>query len=135
MDYFSKRIEAEPYEAIKNMDLVQFVWKFIVFHFNLSKVIISDNGSHFISSKFINICKKWKISLKFATPRHPQGNGQAEAYIKMILSTLKKRLEKAKRKWVEELPGVLWAYKTTIQASIGSTPFSLVYGSKAVLPA
>ena len=41
------------------------------------------------------------------TPAYPQGNGQAEAVNKVILSGLKKRLDDAKGKWVEELPHVL----------------------------
>ena len=46
--------------------------------------------------------------------RYPQSNGQVEATNKTLLSKLKKRLEKAKGKWVDELPGVLWAYWTTL---------------------
>lgn len=47
---------------------------------------------------------------------------------------MKKRLEKAKERWVEELPGVLWAYQTTLGRSIGSTPFALTYRVDAVIP-
>ena len=47
---------------------------------------------------------------------------------------LKKRLEKAKGKWAEELPHVLWAYRTTPRRSTGETPFSLAYGMEAVIP-
>ncbi|GJR03422.1 reverse transcriptase domain-containing protein [Tanacetum coccineum] len=36
---------------------------------------------------------------------------------------------------VEELPHVLWAYRTMIKSSHGDTPFSLTYGTKAVIPA
>lgn len=36
---------------------------------------------------------------------------------------------------MEELPSVLWAYRTTPRTSTGETPFSMVYGSEAVLPA
>ncbi|KAL0403751.1 UNVERIFIED_CONTAM: hypothetical protein Sradi_2015900 [Sesamum radiatum] len=35
----------------------------------------------------------------------------------------------------EELTSVLWAYKTTSRGSIGETPFSLVYGTEAIIPA
>ncbi|GJY29743.1 reverse transcriptase domain-containing protein [Tanacetum coccineum] len=38
-------------------------------------------------------------------------------------------------KWVEELSHVLWAHRTTIKVSTGDTPFSLVYGTEAVIPA
>ena len=37
--------------------------------------------------------------------------------------------------WPDELPGVLWAYRTTVRTPTGSTPFKLAYGSKAVIPA
>ncbi|KAK4386278.1 Retrovirus-related Pol polyprotein from transposon [Sesamum angolense] len=33
----------------------------------------------------------------------------------------------------EELPGVLWAYQTTLRTTIGETPFCLVYGSEEVI--
>ncbi|XP_070012886.1 uncharacterized protein [Nicotiana sylvestris] len=33
-----------------------------------------------------------------------------------------------------ELPGVLWAYRTTTKSSMGETPFSLVYGTEALIP-
>ena len=36
--------------------------------------------------------------------------------------------------WAKKLPSALWGYRTSIYASIGTTPYSLVYGSKAVLP-
>ncbi|GJY23300.1 reverse transcriptase domain-containing protein [Tanacetum coccineum] len=52
----------------------------------------------------------------------------------MILQGLKTRLGKAKGQWVEELPNVLWGYRTTAHPRNGCTPFSLVYGSEVVLP-
>ena len=50
------------------------------------------------------------------------------------MNGLKKRLDDAKGKWVEELPHVLWTYRTTPQKSIGETPFSMTYGAEAVIP-
>ena len=67
-------------------------------------------------------------------PQYPQSNGQAEATNKTLLFALKKRLEKAKGKWVEMLPDVLWAYRTTPRRLTGNTPFALVYGIDAVIP-
>ena len=34
---------------------------------------------------------------------------------------------------MEELPHVLWAYRTTPQRSTGETPFSMTYGAEAVI--
>ena len=50
------------------------------------------------------------------------------------MTALKKRLEQAKGKWVEELLGVLWAYRTTLGRLTGNTSFTLAYGMDAVIP-
>ncbi|RVW60648.1 hypothetical protein CK203_048847 [Vitis vinifera] len=61
-------------------------------------------------------------------------NGQAEATNKTLITALKKRLKQAKGKWVEELLGVLWAYRTTPGRPTGNTHFALAYGMDAVIP-
>ena len=38
------------------------------------------------------------------------------------------------RDWVDRLPYTLWGYQMKVRTSIVATPFSLVYGSEAVLP-
>ena len=65
---------------------------------------------------------------------HPQTNGQVEAVNKIIKSAIKKQLEKAKGGWVDKLPLALWAYRTTHKTATGHTPFSLAYGSEAMIP-
>ena len=35
---------------------------------------------------------------------------------------------------MDDLPHVLWAYRTTPRRSIGETPFSMAYGSEAIIP-
>jgi hypothetical protein len=55
----------------------------------------------------------------------------------MILQGLKprifNRLNKFGRKWLAELPSVIWSLRTTLSHATGSMPFFMVYGSKAVL--
>ena len=76
----------------------------------------------------------WELLNKYSTPAYPQGNGQAEAVNKVIVSGLKKRLDDAKGKWVEELLYVLWTYRTTPRRSTGETPFSMTYETEVVIP-
>ncbi|KAL2253359.1 UNVERIFIED_CONTAM: Retrovirus-related Pol polyprotein from transposon opus [Sesamum indicum] len=65
---------------------------------------------------------------------NPQANGQTEVTNRTILQHLKTRLD-SKGSWAEELPGVLWAYRTTPRTATGETPFCLVYGTEAIIPA
>ena len=47
---------------------------------------------------------------------------------------MKTKLENLKVKWVEYLPEVLWAYRTTQKSATGETPFALAFGTEAVAP-
>ena len=104
-DYFSKWIEAEAFASIKDKDVTQLKWKSIICRFSIPRSIVSDNGPQFDSRAYRNLCQELKIKNLYSTPRYLQSNGQAEALNKTIITALKKRLDLAKGKWVDELPG------------------------------
>lgn len=52
---------------------------------------------------------------------------------KTIITTLKKRLESSKAKWINELLVVLWAYRVTPHSAIKETPFLLAYGVEVII--
>jgi ribonuclease HI len=133
-DYFTKWVEAEPLVHITDADSKRFVWKNIITRFGIPRVLVSDNGSQFTSGPFREFCEQYGIRNHFSTPAYPQANGQAESSNKTLLDGIKKRLENAKGRWVEELPSILWTYRTTPRCSTGETPFSLTYGVEAVIP-
>ncbi|KAJ9544420.1 hypothetical protein OSB04_024127 [Centaurea solstitialis] len=133
-DYFSKWIEAGAFSQVRDKEVISFIQNNIIHRFGVPSEIICDNGSQFISDKTRTFCEKRGIKLVTSTPRYPQSNGLAESSNKVIINSIRKRLKGAKGKWVEELPSVLWANRTTPRASTGQTPYSLVYGCEAVLP-
>lgn len=134
-DYFSKWIEADSFQQVRDQEVVSFIWTNIICRFGIPSEIVCDNRSQFISDKTKDFCANWNISLITSTPRYPQANGQAESSNKSIINSLTRRLAARKGKWAEELPRILWANRTTPRISTGQTPFSLVYGCEAVLPA
>ncbi|GJS16486.1 reverse transcriptase domain-containing protein [Tanacetum coccineum] len=71
----------------------------------------------------------------FASVKHPQANGLVERANRNLGEGIKARLGEGNKNWVEELPHVLWAHRTMIKSSHGDTPFSLTYGTEAVIPA
>ncbi|KAI5316374.1 hypothetical protein L3X38_036081 [Prunus dulcis] len=127
-------IEAEALSSTKEDDVERFIWRNIICRFGCPQSLVTDNDSQFIGKQITAFFKKYGIKQHLSTPRYPQGNGQAEASNKIILDCLKKRLEGTEGKWVDELPGVLWAYRTTMRRSTGETPFSLGYGTEAIIP-
>jgi hypothetical protein len=69
---------------------------------------------------------------------HPMTNGKLEHANGMILQGLKPRiyndLNKFGRRWMKELPSVVWSLRTMPSRATGFSPFFLVYGAEAVLP-
>jgi transposase InsO family protein len=110
----------------------------IIHQFGVLNSIITDNGSQFTDRKFLDFCDKYHIRVDWAAVAHPQTNGQVERANGMILQGLKPmifdRLDKSGRKWLQELPAVVWSLRTTPSRATGFTPFFLVYGAEAVLP-
>jgi hypothetical protein len=110
----------------------------IVYRFGVPNSIITDNGSQFTGRKFLEFCDKFHICVDWAAVAHPQTNGQVERANGMILQGLKPRifdqLDKSGRKWLQELPAVVWSLRTTPSRATGFTPFFLVHGAEAVLP-
>ncbi|GJY36271.1 reverse transcriptase domain-containing protein [Tanacetum coccineum] len=103
--------------------------------FGLPGEIISDNGKQFRDNPFKDWCEKLCIRQCFASVKHPQANGLVERANRSLGEGIKARLDEKSKDWIEELPHVLWAHRTMIKSSNGETPFSLTYGTEAVIPA
>nr|ABA91954.2 retrotransposon protein, putative, unclassified [Oryza sativa Japonica Group] len=137
IDRFTKWPEAYPVAKIDKHSALKFI-KGITARFGVPNRIITDNGTQFTSELFGDYCEDMGIKLCFASPAHPRNNGQVERANAEIIKGLKTKtfniLKKHGDSWIEELPAVLWANRTTPSQATGETPFFLVYGAEAVLP-
>nr|CAD40322.2 OSJNBb0054B09.7 [Oryza sativa Japonica Group] len=137
IDKFTKWPEAYPVIKIDKHSALKFI-KGITARFGVPNRIITDNGTQFTSELFGDYCEDMGIKLCFASPAHPRSHGQVEHANAEILKGLKTKtfniLKKHGDSWIEELPAVLWANRTTPSRATGETPFFLVYGAEEVLP-
>jgi hypothetical protein len=73
-----------------------------------------------------------------AAVAHPMTNGQVERANGMILEGLKPQiyndLNKFDKRWMKELPSVVWSLRTTSSRATGFMLFFLVYWAEAILP-
>ncbi|XP_074371120.1 uncharacterized protein LOC141712181 [Apium graveolens] len=87
------------------------------------------SGQNFKPISKIDVSNTKKSSVAY-----PQGNVQVEVKIRILLRGIEKRHRESKSKWPEELPNILWAYRTSLRTSPGETPFKLAHGTEAMLP-
>ncbi|CAL8162007.1 unnamed protein product [Prunus armeniaca] len=114
VDYFTKWVDAEALATITAARMEDFIWTNICCRFGIPYAIITDNGRQFDSEAFRQFCTHLKIK-------------------RSINKLLKRQLEKAKGAWPEKLPEALWAIWTSYRTTTGQTPFSLAFGSEAVV--
>lgn len=78
------------------------------------------------------LCDIFKIEHHNPSPYMPNMNGSIEATNKNIKNIIQKMVKY--KDWDQILPFTLHGYRSSIHMSTGATPFSLVFGTKAVLP-
>nr|GEY59606.1 reverse transcriptase domain-containing protein [Tanacetum cinerariifolium] len=130
-----RNVHAKVVATIAGNQVKKFVWDNIVFRFGLPGEIVSDNGKQFNDNPFKDWCEKLNITQRFASVKHPQSNGLVKRANRSLGKRIKARLGEENKNWIEELPHVCWAHHTMIKSSHSDTPFSLTYGTKAVIPA
>src|SRR3954466_7541646 len=137
IDKFTKWPEVEAVRKVTEQSPVKF-FRSIVCRFRIPNRIITDNGTQFTSHTFMQYVQELGSKVCFASVAHPRSNGQAETMNVEVLRGLRTktfdRLHKSGRRWIDELPVVLWSIRTTPNRATSQTPFVLVYGEDAVIP-
>ncbi|XP_070034162.1 uncharacterized protein [Nicotiana tomentosiformis] len=134
IDYFTKWVEAVTFKAVTKKAVVDFVHSNIICRFGIPNTIITDNAANLNSHLMKEVCEQFKIMHRHSTPYRPKANGAVEAANKNIKKNLRKMIQ-GSRQWHEKLPFALLGYRTTACTSAGATPYLLVYGTEAVIPA
>ncbi|OMO98613.1 reverse transcriptase [Corchorus capsularis] len=131
---FTKWVEAVPLKKATGPAVASFIKENVVCRFGIPRRIISDNGTPFVNKDVRKLLALYDIDHVKSTRYYPQGNGQAEATNKTLLRVLSKMVHKDPKLWPDALPVALWAYRTSKRSPTNATPFSLVYGTEAVVP-
>ncbi|GJT60844.1 reverse transcriptase domain-containing protein [Tanacetum coccineum] len=134
MDYFTKWIVEKPVATITGAQIKKFIWDNIVCRFGLPGEITSENRKQFRDNPFKYWCEILCIRQCFTSVKHLQANGLVERENRSLGEGIKARLDERSKNWMEEISHVLWAHRTMIKSSNGKMPFSLTYGTEAVIP-
>ena len=90
VDYYSRFIEiAKLSSGTSSLEVVRYL-KSIMAHHGIPTELVSDNRPQFSAETFTDFIKEYSITHKTSSPRHPQGNGEAERAVKAIKSILNK---------------------------------------------
>ena len=120
------------YAILTSSGVASFIRSHIIFRYGVSHELISDRRVHF-RADVDTLLQIYGIQHHRSSVYRPQTNGAVEAANKNIKRILRRMVETS-RDWSKKFSFALWAYRTSFRTSTGATPYSLVYGMKAVLP-
>ena len=92
--------------------------------YGLPRTIVSDRDVRFISYFWNLVATKLKFSMAF----HPQTDGQSEVVNRSLGNLLQCLVGEANWNWDSILPIAQLAYDSSINRSIGASPFEVVRG-------
>jgi transposase InsO family protein len=78
IDYMSKWVDALPYGTANAKHARKMFHEVIFPRFGTPRMVISDEGSHFIDKTFRAFLKELRAKHNIATPYHPPTSGQEE---------------------------------------------------------
>ncbi|RDX98106.1 pol, partial [Mucuna pruriens] len=112
VDYISKWVEVIATKTTRTSD-AKVVVDFL--KFNVPKALISDQGTYFYNRFVSSLLEKYGLIHRIATPYHPQTNGQAED-------------------WSRLLEDALRDHRIAYQTPLGMFPYRIMFGKACHLP-
>jgi transposase InsO family protein len=131
VDIFSKYVEVFPLRAATSEKVVEKLWE-VICRWGLPKVIISDNGSQFISRYYLQWCDMNGIQNFHIAVYHAQAN-ITERYNETIKSMIVTTIERCSD-WDRHIPELAFALRTSVSDSTKFTPAYLNTGRELRAP-
>lgn len=134
-DYLTKWSEATPTQDCSTKTVARFIFKNIISRFGCPRRLTTDQSQHLMRNTIQALMQDFMVQHHTSSPYHLQANGTVKAFMKILEWGLTKVYVVNHYDWDERIPAVLWEYWMMTKKLTKHTPFNLVYGREAVMPA
>ena len=127
VDCATRYPEAIPMKGIDTIECTEELVN-IFSRIGIPQEILSDRGSQFVSDLMREISRLLSVRQLQTTPYHAQCNGLVERWNGTLRRMIQKMAAEKPSDWDRYIPALLFSYREVAQASLGFSPFELVYG-------
>ena len=133
-DLYTKYLVTVPLKNMTTATVANAIVEEWVMRYDAPDVLHTNQGTNFKSDSMQDICRLFMNAKTRTTPYHPQGNGQVERFNGVTADTISKYCAKKPHLWDTYLPYVTFIYNTTVHRTIGTAPYSMLFGKEAQYP-
>jgi hypothetical protein len=106
----------------------------IILKFGIPQILLTDQGSNFLSELFANVRKLLRVKRIKTSPYHPQTNGALEKTHRVLVEYLRCYILENQTDWNKWIPYATFLCLIHPHSSTGFTPHELLFGRKPNIP-
>lgn len=134
MYHFERWPEAVPLRDSRALTVAQNLVEQVLSRWGYPELMLSDNGAEFIASVTKEVCNLLGIQQLFSSSYHPETNGLVEDENKIVKQVIEKYVDLTQTDWDIWLQPLMFSLRTSIQDSVGMSPFEVMFGIKPRFP-
>lgn len=92
VDHYSDFFEIDELKELSSKAAIEICKRNFSRH-GIPNVCVSDGATNFTSDEFKRFAKEWEFEIIHSSPHHQQGNGKAEAAVKIAKTIIKKAID------------------------------------------
>jgi len=135
VDWFSKMAQFIACHTTNDASLItNLYFKKIVRLHGISRSMVLDRDTKFLSHFWLTLWRKFGTHLKFSTTCHPQTDGQTEVTNRTLGTLLRVLVKKRIKGWDELLPHLEFTFNRAPSKATSLSPFQVVCGYNPQTP-
>lgn len=128
-DYFSKWVMIQPVRKLDSSAVCEILKDQWFYRNSVPEIIITDNGSTFVSKIFKELLDRFKITHWLNSRYHSQAN-PVERVNRTINTAIRTYVREDQRMWDTKIPEIEMILNTTKHTSTGLTPYFITHGTE-----